>query len=250
MKAAEGVDVIFHAVSFPYQEWEKKHLQCLDLMLDVAKKQGAKLAFVDNIYAYGRQLNQPVTEVAKKDPHTKKGKIRLAMENRLKASGVPTLDVHFPDLYGPNAENTILYETIKNVAQNKTANYVGSPKLAREFLYTMDGAKAMVELAIRPEAYDQNWNIPATRPITGDELIAMIREITGYQKKFRIVSKDMISFLGFFSPLMKEMVEMMYLNESPIILSGEKYEKEIGPIPRTPYQQGIQETISWIKKNH
>ncbi|MEH7342308.1 SDR family NAD(P)-dependent oxidoreductase [Bacillus sp. JJ1532] len=249
MEAADGVDVIFHAVSFPYQEWVEKHLKCIDIMSEVAKIKGAKIAFVDNIYAYGRQFNQLVTEDAKKEPHTKKGKIRLQMENRLKESGVPTLIVHMPDLYGPNAENTILHETLKNAVLNKKANFVGSTKAAREFLFTKDGAIAMVELALRQEAYNQNWNIPSKHPITGDELIAIIREITGYEKKVRTVSKSMIRFLGIFSPFMKEMVEMMYLTENPVLLSGEKYQKEINLWPSTSYRQGIQETISWMKEN-
>ena len=247
MEAADGVDVIFHAVSFPYQEWDDKHPKCISVMIEVAKIQGAKMAFVDNIYAYGRQLNQSVTEDAKKEPHTKKGKLRLQMENRLKESSVPTLIVHMPDLYGPNAENTILHETLKNAVQNNKANFVGSTKAAREYLFTKDGAKAMVELALRQEAYNQNWNIPSAHPITGDELIAIIREITGYEKKVRTVSKGMIRFLGVFSPFMKEMVEMMYLTENPVLLSGEKYQNEIGSLPRTSYSQGIQETISWMK---
>jgi nucleoside-diphosphate-sugar epimerase len=171
------------------------------------------------------------------------------MENRLKESDVPTLIVHMPDVYGPNAENTILHETLKNVVQNKNANFVGSTKAAREYLYTKDGAKAMVELALCQEAYNQNWNIPSTHPITGDELITMIREITGYEKKIRVISTSMIRFLGFFSPFMKEMVEMMYLTESPIVLNGEKFQKEMGPLPHTSYKQGIQETISWMKEN-
>lgn len=247
MEAADGVDVMFHAVSFPYQEWDNKHLKCISMMLEVANIKEAKLALVDNIYAYGRQSKQMVTEDAKKEPHTKKGKIRLAMENRLKDSSVPTLIVHMPDLYGPNAENTILHETLKNAVQNKKANFVGDTKVAREFLYTKDGAKAMVELALRQDAYNQNWNIPSAHPITGDELIGILHEVTGYEKKIRTVSKSMIRFLGIFSPFMKEMVEMMYLTENPVLLSGEKYQNEIGSLPRTSYSQGIQETISWMK---
>jgi nucleoside-diphosphate-sugar epimerase len=135
------------------------------------------------------------------------------------------------------------------MVQNKNANFVGNTKVAREYLYTMDGAKAMVELALRPGTYNQNWNIPSTHPITGDELIGIIREITGYNKRVRTVSKNMIRFLGIFSPFMKELVEMMYLTESPVLLSREKFEKEMDHLPSTPYRQGIQETISWMKKN-
>jgi nucleoside-diphosphate-sugar epimerase len=244
--AAQGVDVLFHAVSFPYPEWDKTHLQCMEVMLKAAKIHAAKVALVDNIYAYGRQSGYPVPEDAPKKPHTKKGKIRLAMENMLKESGVPWLIVHMPDLYGPNAENTILHETLKNAVQNKKANFIGGTAVAREFLYTFDGAKATVELALRPNAYNQNWNIPAAHPITGDQLMGIIRELIGYQKGVRVVSKNMIRFLGIFSPFMKEVSEMMYLTESPVILSGEKYEKEIGQLPRTPYREGLQETIDWM----
>ena len=74
LEASLGVDVIYHAVSFPYQEWEQKHLKCLNLMIDIAKIQQAKLALVDNIYAYGRQSTRNVRETVNKELHTKKGK--------------------------------------------------------------------------------------------------------------------------------------------------------------------------------
>lgn len=246
-EAAQGVDIIFHAVSFPYQEWHHKHLKCLNSMIEVAKQQQAKIALVDNIYAYGRQTTHKVTEEANKEPHTKKGKIRLAMENTLKDSGVPSLIVHMPDLYGPNAENTILYETLKSVVHHKKANFVGNMRVEREFIYTFDGAKAMVELALRPDAYNQNWNIPATHPITGKNLMVLVSQITGYQKDVRTISKGMIRFIGIFSPFMKEMVEMMYLTEKPVLLSGAKYEQEIGTLPNTSYREGLEETFLWMK---
>lgn len=247
IEAAKGVDVIFHAVSFPYQEWEEKHPLCIERIVRAAETHDAKIALADNIYAYGRQSNIEVTEDTKKEPHTKKGKIRFAMENRLKESDVPSLIVHLPDLYGPNAENTILYETLKNVIRNKTAIYVGNMKVAREFIFTMDAAKAMVELASREDAYNQNWNVPSAHPITGEEIIEILREVVGYQKSIRTVSKSMIRFIGIFQPFMREMVEMMYLVEEPVFLSGKKYESEIGLIPKTSYKEGIKQTIDWMK---
>ncbi|WP_102275505.1 SDR family NAD(P)-dependent oxidoreductase [Cytobacillus massiliigabonensis] len=246
IEAANGVDVIFHAVSFPYQDWDEKHPLCMDILIRAANIQQAKIALVDNIYAYGRHSKLEVSEEARKEPHTKKGKIRLAMEQTLEKSNVPYLIVHMPDLYGPNAKNTILHETIKNVVQNKSANYVGDLKVAREFIFTFDGAKAMVELASRKDTYNQSWNIPSAHPITGEEIIEILRNETGYKKSIRIVSKKMIFLLGLFQPFMREMVEMMYLTEDPVILCGKKYESKIGPIPRTTYREGIKETINWM----
>ncbi|KOS62005.1 SDR family NAD(P)-dependent oxidoreductase [Lysinibacillus agricola] len=248
MRASNGVDVIFHAISFPYENWEKLHIRCLDMVINIAERQGAKIALVDNIYAYGRQSTNPVIEQARKEPQTKKGKIRLTMENKLKDSNVPSLIVHFPDLYGPNAENTILYETLKNVTQGKKANFVGNMQVEREFLYTVDAAKAMVELALRDDTYNQNWNVPAVHPIAGEQLIKILREITDYKKGIRTVSKGMVQMIGIFSPSMREVVEILYLTEEPVILSGEKYEKEIGALPRTSYRVGLEETILWMNK--
>lgn len=246
MEAAEGVDVIFHAVSFPYQQWKHKHPLCIENIIRVVERQRAKMALVDNVYAYGRQANKEVTEETKKVPHTKKGKIRLAMENRLKNSHVPSLIVHMPDLYGPNAENTLLHETLKNVVRNKNANFIGNLKVAREFLFTFDGAKAMVELALREDAYNQNWNIPSAHPITGEEIVEILRN-EGFRKSIRTISKTTFQFIGIFHPFMREMVEMMYLTEEPIILSGKKYETKIGPIPCTPYKEGLRKTLKWMK---
>jgi len=248
IEAADGVDVIFHAVSFPYQEWKDKHPLCIEIIVRAAEMHQTKIALVDNIYAYGRQSKIEVIEDTKKEPHTKKGKIRLAMENRLKRSNVPCLIVHMPDLYGPNAENTLLYETLKSVVLNKSANFVGDIKVAREYIFTLDGAKAMVELALREDTYNQNWNIPSAHPITGEEIIEILRKEVGYKKSIRTVSKTMIRFIGLFQPFMREMVEMMYLTEDPVILSGNKYEVKIGPIPHTPYKKGIKETLNWMNE--
>jgi hypothetical protein len=57
----------------------------------------------------------------------------------------------------------------------------------------------------------------------------------------------MIQLVGLFDPFMREYAEMMYLNEKPVVLDGSKYERLIGPVPRTPYEIGIRETLKQMK---
>ncbi|MFE0503179.1 Rossmann-fold NAD(P)-binding domain-containing protein [Peribacillus butanolivorans] len=57
------------------------------------------------------------------------------------------------------------------------------------------------------------------------------------------LTKNIIQILGLFNPFMKEVVEIMYLTKEGFILNGEKYEKRIGPIPKTPYKEGMEETL-------
>ncbi|MDM5191049.1 SDR family NAD(P)-dependent oxidoreductase [Bacillus sp. DX4.1] len=247
MEAAKSVDVIFHAVNIPYTDWEMQQPKLLRNILEATKYYGAKLAMVDNIYAYGRQGQEQVTEEVEKHPHTKKGKIRLQLEMMTKQYEVPILIAHFPDFYGPNAESTLIHHTLQSVLANKMANFVGDKRLAREYIFTPDGAKAIVELALRDEAYGQNWNIPGCGVITGEEMIQHIRELTGYTKSVMTVKKGMIRLLGLFDKQMREFVEMLYLTEEPVVLSGEKYERYIGKVPRTPYRNGLKETILFME---
>lgn len=246
--AAAGVDVIFHAANLPYPQWKEKLAQMMRNVLETAEKQSTKLAIVDNIYAYSRSAGKKVSESSPKNPHTQKGKIRLEVEGIVNHSKVKSLTVHFPDFYGPNAMSTLLHFTLQGVVHNKKTSYVGDPKIAREFIYTPDGAKAIVDLALTEEAYGKHWNIPAYDVITGEEVIEIIREITDYNKKVSTVTKNMIKFIGFFNSNMREAVEMFYLNEEPIVLSGEQYEKQIGSIPRTSYKEGLAQTIQYMKK--
>ncbi|SFB13894.1 MULTISPECIES: SDR family NAD(P)-dependent oxidoreductase [unclassified Bacillus (in: firmicutes)] len=248
--AAQGVDVIFQSANIPYKDWESKLLSFMTNIVQTAKEYSAKLVLVDNIYAYGRSTGRKVSESTEKNPHTKKGKIRLQLENIVKSSEVEALIAHFPDFYGPNAENTILHFTLQKVVENKKASYVGNKQIPREFIYTPDGAKAIVELATNEKAYGQNWNIPGVDVISGNEIVEIIREVSGYQKSVSTISKNMIRFLGLFSANMREVVEMFYLNEEPVVLDGEKYESLIGSIPRTPYRKGLQETLDYMKRKN
>lgn len=248
MNAAKDVDIIFHAVNIPYSDWEKQQEKLLINILEVSKHYGIKLGIVDNIYAYGRQGEGLVKEEAKKRPHTKKGKIRLQLEEMAKQANVRMFIAHFPDFYGPNAESTLVHHTLKGILANKMSSFVGDKKIAREYIFTPDGAKAMVELALHDEAYGQNWNIPGYGVITGEEMIQHIRELTGYTKRVITVKRGMIQFIGLFDKQMKEFMEMLYLTEKPVVLSGEKYERYIGDIPKTSYYNGLKEMIISMQK--
>lgn len=245
--AAKGVEVIFHAVNIPYPEWEEKQSILINNVLKAGKENEAKIAMVDNIYAYGRSNGTKVKEDTPKQPHTKKGKIRLQNEKLVSASDVPVLIAHFPDFYGPNAENTLVHYTISSMEAKKRAMFVGDQTIPREYIFTPDGAKAIVELSLNEKAYGQNWNIPGCGVITGNEMIEIARRLTGNQKRVLTATKTLIKFLGLFDKQMREFVEMLYLTEEPVVLSGEKYEKEIGPLSLTSYENGMKKTIDHIR---
>lgn len=246
--AAADVDLIVHAINVPYREWAEKQLPMLENLLAVAEKAGAKFILVDNIYAVGEQSGGWIDENRKKQPTTKKGAIRLQMAEKTLQAKIPTSVVHFPDFYGPNAQNTAIHIMLAAVLKNKRMPYIGDPKVKREYIYTFDGARALVEIALKDRGVNEEWYIPGISPISGEDLFALIHSLTGLQKKPMIANKMMLQLIGLFQMQMREMVELLYLFNAPVYIKGDKYEREIGPLPLTPYEEGLKATIASLQQ--
>lgn len=247
--AAAGVDVIFHALNLPYEEWKKKLLPITQNIIEAAEENGAMLAVVDNIYAYGKSGGSRLKEDMEKKPLTKKGRLRKEMGEMIQQANILTLICHFPDFYGPNATNTYIHFTLEQLMKKKKGGFVGPNHIEREFIYTKDGAKVMVELALREDAYGHSWNIPAVSTITGRDFEKIIKEQLGKDKQLYFITKPMFALFALVAGKgMREAVEMQYINAEPTILSGEKLSKFLGEWNRTPYENGLEETIGYMKK--
>jgi nucleoside-diphosphate-sugar epimerase len=246
-EAVSKVDFVFHTLNIPYQNWDPTLYEMMTAILKQCSLQNKPLIYVDNIYAYGVH-QQKVHELSMKNPHTKKGKIRLKLQQQIESSGVPYVIAHFPDFYGPKAEGTILHYTLEQLIKKNTAGFIGHIELQKEFIYIKDAATALVELAIREDAYGEEWNIPGVGTISGNEIAEIASEHLKKNLKIKPIHRWMINALGLFNPFMKEFSEMMYLNETPVILDGTKYDRRIGPLPKTPYQIGVQNNLDQMTK--
>lgn len=250
--AAEEADVIFQSANVKYQEMEEKLHFLGRSVMQAADKLGKKIVIVDGVYVYGHQVKKG-NEAHPHQPHTKKGKIRVELEKLIfndKWKNAKPLIVRLPDYYGPTSQNSYLQPTLDGMAEDKTSIFIGNLKTAREYVYLPDAAKMIVNIAEKEDAYGENWNVPGAGLISGKEIIRIARQSTGHRKPVIPLRKSAIRFLGLFDVFMKEIVEMMYLTQDGFILNGEKYEKRIGPVPTTPFQKGINDTLqSLIRTN-
>ena len=57
----------------------------------------------------------------------------------------------------------------------------------------------------------------------------------------------MISVLGLFNPMVREVKEMMYTWEEPYVVDSSNFEKEFG-LKATPFEQSIKETVDWFRE--
>ncbi|MFC6232420.1 NAD-dependent epimerase/dehydratase family protein [Paenibacillus allorhizosphaerae] len=252
--ASEGADVLFHCANVPYNEMASKLIPLGEAVMEAAHRLSLKVVAVDGIYPYGRKQTDPVTEEHPKQPHTKKGKTRLAFEQMIfsrRWSDAQAMIVRLPDYYGPTANQaSYLGSTLEAIAAGKMAFFIGNMNVPREYVYLPDAAAMIVELASHDHAYGENWHIPGSGTISGRDIVRIARQTSGSTKPVIPLGRMGLSLLGMFVPVMKEVVEMLYLTEEPLTLSGDKYKRRIGPIPATPFTEGITATIhEWQKRS-
>ncbi|TFJ91457.1 NAD-dependent epimerase/dehydratase family protein [Lentibacillus salicampi] len=249
--AAKDADVIFQCANVIYQEMEGKLHLLGESVMKAANILKGKIIIVDGIYVYGHQVAKG-DENHPQHPHTKKGKLRVEFEKLIfsnKWENAKALIVRLPDYYGATSQNSYLQPTLEGMAAHKTSIFIGNMNTPREYVYLPDAAKMIVNIAEKDDAYGENWNIPGAGLISGKEIIQMARKVTGNRKLAIPLNKTAIRLIGLFDPFMREVVEIMYLTKEGFILSGEKYEKRIGPVPATPFKNGLEETLRLLMYN-
>jgi nucleoside-diphosphate-sugar epimerase len=79
------------------------------------------------------------------------------------------------------------------------------------------------------------------------DFITRIYRAVGRDPKYRSVGRGLLKILGWFSPEMREVPEMMYLQETPVILDDSKLLAKLGNVHKTPYDEGIRKTIEFLR---
>jgi len=254
VSASEGADVMFNCANVPYHEMVAKLIPLGESVMEAADRLSLKVVVIDGIYPYGRKQMDRVTEEHPKQPHTRKGKTRLAYEKMLfdgKWKQAKVMIVRLPDYYGPTAnEASYLGSTLESIAAGKMTFFIGNMHVPREYIYLPDAAFMIAELASRDEAYGQNWNIPGAGLISGKEIVRIAQQASKINKPVLPLGRLGLSLLGMFIPVMKEVVEMLYLTTEPLVLSRDKYERLLGPVKATGFEEGITATIQTLQRKN
>jgi len=250
-RAVEGSKIVYVTVGFPYSTkvWQEVWPKFMSDVISACKEFNSKLVFFDNMYMYDPKYLDRMTEETPVNPPSKKGKIRAEVAqmilDEVKAGTLKALIARSADFYGPGIKNSsMMNETIvKPLKIGGKANLLGSVNSKHSYTYTPDAGKATAMLGNTADAYNQVWHLPtAPEPFTGAQWTWLIASELGVKPDYRKVTKYMVWILGYFTPIMKEILEMMYQNKKDYIFDCSKFEKRFAFHP-TPYHIGIKETI-------
>jgi len=249
--AARGVDTIIYAVGLPYPS-HHLHPALMRTTMDAAiAMKVERLVLVSSVYGYGTPHSPRVAETHPRQPETRKGQYRkeqedIVLEAHAKRQ-IAGLIVRLPDFYGPGAENSLAHQIFKAALAGKTANWIGPVNTAHEFVFVADTGAVIVDLAECAECYGEAWNFGGPGSINTMDFITRVYRAVGRAPKYRSVGRGVLKIMGWFSPLMRELREMIYLQETPVILDDTKLLAKFPQVHKTSYDEGIQETIDWMR---
>ena len=251
-KAVEGSEIVYVTVGFPYSAkvWKEVWPKFITDVISACKEFNAKLVFFDNIYMYDPKYLDRMTEDTPIKPPSKKGQVRAEVAqmimDEVKAGKLTALIARSADFYGPGIKSSsMLNETIiKPLGIGGKANLLGSANSKHSYTYTPDAGKATALLGNTADAYNQVWHLPtAADPFTGAQWTWLIASELGIKPNYQLVNRYMVWILGYFTPIMKEILEMLYQYKKDYIFDSSKFEKRFGFKP-TPYHIGLKETLT------
>lgn len=253
IRAVAGSRLVYLLVGLKYDHkvWAETWPRLMSNTTEACKRAGAKLIFFDNVYTYGK-VNGMMTEETPYNPCSKKGEVRakiaMSLANECKVGNLTAMIARCADFYGPNAPNGLPNVLVFGpLSQNHRASCLVSDAMPHSYTYTKDAARGLVVLADDESAWNQTWHLPTSpNPPTGKEFIVSVAKEFGAPPKHRILSRTMVRFIGWFNPLVGEVYEMLYQNDSPYLFDSSKFARAFG-FSGTPYTEAIAATAVSFK---
>ena len=248
--AATGIDTLIYLVGVNYWQFEL-HPQLMRKTLDGAIAAGVRnVILIGTVYPYGRARTMPVSEGHPREPHTFKGRMRKAQEDILlqaHAQGrINATVLRLPDFYGPGVEASLLHRAAVAAVKGGTADLIGPIDRPHEFVFVPDVGLVVARLVETPAAFGHVWHLAGAGVTTQRALVDEMQRQVGHKVALRVAGKTMLRVLGLFNRMIREMVEMHYLLADPLIMDDAALQRLLGPMPKTPYAEGIRQTLAAI----
>jgi nucleoside-diphosphate-sugar epimerase len=253
LTSVEGSAVVYLTVGIEYKigVWQSQWPVIMQNVIDACKIHKAKLVFFDNVYAYGF-VKGWMKEDTLVNPTSKKGEVRAQIAqmimSEVERGHLDAIIARAADFYGPNTPLSFVTVTVfDNFKKRKKAQWFIDATKKHSFTFTPDAGIATALLGNTNSAYNQIWHLPTDKnALTGKEFIEIAAKAFGAKPEYTVLKKWMIQMVGYFIPVVKESLEMLYQNEYDYLFDSTKFEKTFNFTP-TSYHEGIVATVKSMK---
>ncbi|KWV88020.1 MULTISPECIES: NAD-dependent epimerase/dehydratase family protein [Pseudomonas] len=252
--AARGCAVIVHGVNPPgYRKWAEWVLPMIDNSIAGAICEGATVVLPGTVYNFGPDAFPVLHEDSPQHPLTRKGAIRVQMEQRLRAAstqGARVVIVRAGDFFGARvANNWFAQGLVKPGKPVHTIRYPGDYGVAHQWAYLPDVARTMLELIERRASLGAFacFHMAGYMDADGTQMAKTIQRVvlrrTGQQPRVGAFPWWLLNWAAPFVVTVREMQEMRYLWQTPLRLDNQRLLATLGHEPHTPLEQAVEATL-------
>jgi nucleoside-diphosphate-sugar epimerase len=251
-EASRGAAAVYHCVNTPYfaRVWRETLPRIQANLVAAAGRAGARLVVLDNLYAYGRTGGRPMNEATPQNPCSAKGEIRAKLHEDLQAAvrrgDVRAATGRASDFYGPRAANSLLGDrVVRPVLAGKTVRLTLNPDPPHTYHYTLDVAEGLARLG-QDDGADGLWMLPCAPAISTRALVEKLAAAAGRTAAVQRIPPFVLSLLGVFVPIVRELNEMSYQWEEPFVVDDARFRGRFGALA-TPLDAGVRDTLAWAR---
>jgi nucleoside-diphosphate-sugar epimerase len=249
--AAQEASLIVHAVNPPaYRNWGKLVLPMLDHTIAAARANRARIVLPGTVYNYGPDAFPDIAEDAPQNARSRKGRIRVEMERRLRAfaetGAGSVLIVRAGDFFGPQSANSWFQQMVAPGKRPAVITYPGRRGVGHQWAYLPDVAETMVRLieTDRLDAFatfhmEGVWDADGTRMVD-----AICRALGNPAVPIGKTPWWTMRLAAPFVPVLREVMEMKYLWEQPVRLRNDRVKAALGVEPHTPLMVAVSATLA------
>jgi nucleoside-diphosphate-sugar epimerase len=246
-EAADGCAALFHMVNVNItKDWIKTTAALLEAAIEACRATGARLVFPANVWVFGRgERGKKIAEDAPYAPCSSKGLARQHKEERIRASGIRHVMVRLPEFYGPHVQ-TLTGPPLLAISQRKRGMWLGPADLDVEFVYMPDAARALLTIGLAERVDGEVFHYAGAAPITPREFFSIAQEVAG-GGGIRVLPAALVRAIGLAYGPARAFADILHLWTDPIVLDGEKLSARFPDLAPTPYRDGIETTLAWLR---
>lgn len=251
-RAATGVDTILLLAGGDYHRWQDL-LALTRRVVEGAVAAGARrIVLAGTVYVYGRPQTATVTEDHPRVPDSVKGRIRIAQEDLLleahAAGRIEATILRLPSFYGPGVDKSLLHGMFRAACRGSVAPMVAPLDVPGELVFVPDIGPVLVGLARAPGAAGRAFNLGGAGVITQRELATLAFATTRHRLRTLPVGRRMLWLGGLVDPVMRELVEMHYLQTTPLVVDDRALHALLGEVGKTSYADGVRRSVEAMQR--
>ncbi len=249
----QGATVAYLCAMPPYTQWPALFPPLINGVLEGIAATSARLVYGDNLYMYGPNPGGPLREDLPNAATGPKGRTRAALAAQLLAAHaagrIQVAIGRAPDFFGPRTLNATFGERFFAAAlAHKKPDLIGKLDQPHTYTFIRDFASALVTLGQRDAALGQVWHVPSAATVTTGEMVGLFARELGAPLTPRLANLAMLTVLGWFNPMLRELKEMYPSFANPYVVDHSRFAASFGASP-TPHAEAVRATVAWYRQH-